>query len=68
MDARDSAEFCLSLLRERPFYMQAQTYLRRGLLHDTIPKMKVSQKAPNPPTTALHRRFSHNEYYQNSAV
>nr|DAU71186.1 MAG TPA: hypothetical protein [Caudoviricetes sp.] len=48
--------------------MQAQTYSRKGLLHGTIPKMKVSQKALNLPETELHRRFSHKEYYQNSAV
>ena len=33
----------------------------------SIFQMKVSQKALNLPETELHRRFSHKEYYQNSA-
>ena len=42
-------------------------YQWKGKL-DTIPKMKVSQKALNPPATAPHRRFSHKEYYKKLAI
>ena len=32
------------------------------------PTNRECQTVLHPPTTALHRRFSHKEYYQNSAV
>ena len=32
------------------------------------PTNRGCQTVPHPPATVLHRRFSHKEYYQNSAV
>ena len=35
---------------------------------EPTPTNRGCQTVPHPPVTALHRRFSHKEYYQNSAV